>query len=338
MYSFYDVTFNTIENKREYSYGDKLKKPKNIIRPSEILPSENIKVATECGYMARCYIDNNVEKKKIIIKYLENIVEVLPLNKFFDKIIKIAEKNRYFIQTDIIGAYYNITLDTVYSLIDEFVIDESHNAYLKGFYKYVQETYNEHNYLYLTEYSDFLFTLYLNKIFKNEKILFKKDDMLLYGDDMLDLNNTFEKISKLLKENGLYINPKKTFIIDIMYDSIYIFRTIVSIPKIEILDERIKMIIEEKVKKNIKLNIYQFNGVLYNFINSLKNDNVSLKLYINLPFYKKIYYSFNKKLYYSNKTYVPNQHKYFNLGFFEKNETIEVDSNSCEEDDLYSYT
>lgn len=280
-----------------------------ITFPTKELPSQSIKNIKDDVITFNYYSDLNIEAKKIIENTLKSNSYYQTSSQFFNKIKKLTEDNRYFIQTDIIGAYYNFTFDNIFKVLKTNVKDQFIYNYLFGFFNYIKNTYEKVDYLYITDYSEYIFALFLENIFKPRKIIFKKDDILFYGDEMSVLKNSFKEMSCILAEYLLYFNTKKTFYIDTFYDSIYIFKTIVTTPRCQILDEKVMSKIKKAMLKSEQINIYELNDELYNYISVLSNDiiektsfhpSIKIKYYKNISFYKKLFYNFFEYYYQSS--------------------------------------
>lgn len=283
----YNITYTQKEQdaiKVDYS-GDVLLKD---------LPSNKIKRYENGKVIFNTYNDMENEKKLKIKSLLKSLSKSMDKKKFFENIVDLAKKNRYFIQTDIIGAFYNISYKTLFQKIS-YLLDEETFIYLLEFYDYIHLHYEKDDYLYISCYSEELFKLYLNEFFKDLDVIYKMDDILFYDNDIDILKKMMKNAEKKLNISNLYFNETKTQYIDTMFNSIYIFKTIVTVPKCNILDKNIRDLIEKASSTDKIINVYNFSDI-YSYIKHLEGLNDSckfiIKYYINVPIWTKIKFMF----------------------------------------------
>jgi hypothetical protein len=317
----------------------------DIILPDEDLPSKHIKKFKDGKLIFNYYSDMNIEMKVKTENVLKKRIDYINFKDFLAKVKNLTKNYRYFIQTDIIGAFYNFSFESIFNTLNDVIKDKNVCKYIFGFYIHIRDLYEKYEYLYISDYSRYIFTLFLQSIFKNKNIISMVDDIILYGDDMDELKKVFKEVSIILSNYKLYFNRDKTFYIDTFYDSIYIFKTIVSVPHCNILDNRIISKIKESVLKGEKIKVYELNDLIYNYIRILKseleellnnsNSVIRIEYYKNISLYKKIFYDIFEYLSISktvnnNLRYVPLE-KMLNT----KKDIYYIEAS--ESDDLYAY-
>lgn len=317
----------------------------DIILPDENLPSKHIKKFKDGKLIFNYYSDLNIDMKTKVESVLKKRIDYINFKDFLAKVKDLTKNYRYFIQTDIIGAFYNFSFESIFNTLHDLIKDKDVCEYIFGFYIHIRDLYEKYEYLYISDYSRYIFTLFLQSIFKDQNIISMVDDIILYGDDMEELKKIFKDISIVLSNFKLYFNRDKTFYIDTFYDSIYIFKTIVSVPRCNILDNKITSKIRDIIIKGEKIKVYELNDIIYNYIKILKSElsempNTSpplirIEYYKGLSLYKKIFYDLFEYLSISktvnnNLRYVPLE-KMLNtkkdIYYFE----------APEEDDIYAY-
>lgn len=282
----------------------------NLVEPSKPLLSYTNKIKDKKHVYSSFYKDNNTAYKKKIIKFLVKKSHGFDNYKeFFKNIKQLSKKYRYFIKTDIVGAYYNVSLDTVYEIIEKNVDNLEIKNYLIRFFHFISTNYEIHKYLYITDYSEFIFRLLILDLVTDKKIIFRMDDILLYDNDREMLKKRIYKLSLELSAHPLYLNITKTYEIDVVYNSIYVFKCIVTTPKTQI-DDKTKNIIQYHINNNKVINIYQMNNSLYEYFIFLKNNYIpkqsnkkhpyiKISCFTRINIFQKIIYYLYKKI---NKT------------------------------------
>lgn len=260
----------------------------DIEKPKNELPSVKIKNITDGVLTFNYYKDLDTNNKNNIKKIFKKQIYKKSFTDTIKEINLLSKKYKYFIQTDLMGAFFNFSFENIFKTLN-YINNEYVFNYISGFYKYIKENYELHEYLYISNYSEYIFTLFLQNIFKNQNIIFKMDDIILYGDDMSKLLQTFKNLSKTLSQYSLYFNPNKTFYINTFYDSIYIFETIVSTPHNNILDNRLKKKIMTLIKNEKTINIYSMTDQLYNYFLMLPRD-IKIEVYNDINIFKKTFY------------------------------------------------
>ncbi|QKE44614.1 hypothetical protein Yalta_167 [Yalta virus] len=280
---------------------------KNILVPPKNLASYRIKNCDEDFLYFNFYKDNNKDQKKKIIKVLKDISGSYNNIQLFQKIKKLSKTYRYFIKTDLIGAYYNLKMGFVYNTILSRIPNRDVKDYLIGFYDYIKDNYETYSYLYITEYSEYIFYMFLKDIIKEKNILFRIDDILIYDNNKEVITEKLKDLSNALNIYSLYINIPKTYYIDTVYDSIYVFKTIVTTPSCGILDNKIKNKIRELIEKNEIINVYEMEEDLYTYFNLLEKKlqnssivptpHINVKYIKNMPLYKTLMYNLLNYIY-----------------------------------------
>lgn len=317
----------------------------DIILPNEDLPSKHIKKFKDGKLIFNYYSDLNIKTKTKNEEVLKKRIDYNNFKDFLTKVKALTKNYRYFIQTDIIGAFYNFSFESIFNTLYELINDKEVCEYIFGFYKHIRDLYETYEYLYISDYSRYIFTLFLQSILKKKNIISMVDDIILFGDDMDELKKLFKDVSIILSNYNLYFNLEKTFYIDTFYDSIYIFKTIVTVPRCNVLDNRIISIIRESVLKGEKIKVYELNDIIYSYIKILKleleevlnkpNPVIRIEYYKGISLYKKIFYDIFE--YFSISKSVNNNLRYIPL---EKILNAKKDIyyiEATESEDIYAY-
>lgn len=279
----------------------------DIVKPRNNILSYTTKKQDDNFVYFNFYKDKNEKMKNCILPFLKKISGNCNNNQIFKKIKELTKTYRYFIKTDIIGAYYNFTFDLLFKTILNNIHNEIIRNYLIEFFEYINNNYEKHQFLYITEYSEYIFRLFLQEVIKDEKIIYRMDDIILYGNNMTLLKSKLKELSTDLSFYNLYINPNKTSYIDVIYDSIYVFKTIITTPICGILDNQMKNIINQLIDNNEPINVYEMNDYLYEYFTFLEKKIINTNIlpqpeikvvYIkNLKFYKRLVHNLFEYLY-----------------------------------------
>lgn len=317
----------------------------DVVLPCKDLPSKRIKRFKDGKLIFNYYTDTNVEMKSKAEAILKKNMNYLTFKDFLSRLKTLSKRYRYFIQTDIIGAFYNFSFNDIAETLYYNVKDNELRKYIYGFYVYIRNTHEMNEYLYISDYSRYIFTLFLQRIFKNKNMISIVDDIILYGDDMDELKKMFKEFSVTLSEFRLYFNREKTFYLDTFYDSIYIFKTIVSVPACNILDNRVMDKIKDSIAKGEKIKVFELTDLIYNYIKVLKlerkepryktNTLIGIEYHKNISLCKKLFYDMFE--YFSVSKTVNNNLRYVPLEkvINTKKDIYYVEASEC--DDFYAY-
>lgn len=235
---------------RKINYGSV---PENWIVPVPIkkLNSEYYKEYLKDGsLLTKIYTDMNFNMRNKIKSELRNNITYNTTDQFISKIKTLAHIYKYFLKTDIVGAYYNVNYKTILSTLRaNSDISKKTEEYLLGLFNVIKSKENDKEYLYVTNYSPLLFGIYLKRILSDIRFISRYDDIVLYGNNLDKLKEQFDKLTKILKTNGLYLNRNKTTLYDTDINSIFILKNLINIPSSGKLDDVTKNILKE-YKKN----------------------------------------------------------------------------------------
>lgn len=282
----------------------------DIVKPRNNILSYKIKKQDDQFVYFNFYKDNNETMKNKILPFLKKISGGYNNNQIFKKIKELTKTYRYFIKTDIIGAYYNFSLELVYNTILSRVNNRDIRNYLIGFFEHINNHHENYQYLYVSDYSEYIFRLFLQDNIKNENVIYRIDDIILYGNNLTTLKEKLKELSLDLSLYSLYLNPNKTCYIDVIYDSIYIFKTIVITPLCGVLDNKIKDTIKELIDSGESINVYEMGDDLYEYFNFLQKEinetdifpkpEIKVSYTQNIKLYKRLVHNLFEYLYRSD--------------------------------------
>lgn len=238
----------------------------NIPTPTKELNSEYYKEYLKDGSLVtKIYNDMNYIMREKIKYSLKKNVQYATTEDFINKIKSLTRNNKYYFKTDIIGAYYNISFETVLETLKyNSDISEDIEKYLYKFFTFIKKEDGNKDYLYITNYSSLLFDIYLKRILAGIKFISRYDDIILYSNNLNDLKIQFDKLVDALKSNGLYLNKNKSALYNTDVNSIFILKNLINIPNSGKLDETTKNILKEYIKRGeyIKIACKDKNNVL----------------------------------------------------------------------------
>lgn len=187
-------------------------------------------------------IDKSLKNKnKLYIEKLNKINDSIVLNdnyilyKSFKPVIeKIKQEKKYnhYFYLDLKNAYESVDYKIVFSLLKKKFINlntffDIYNFYNLFIYSYIQKTFKHKNKsLYIgLESSRILFDILIKHILNNTKIsskvFFYYDDFVICNDNLNILNDDITLLKKNLSEYNLYINKKKSKLINFFKTETY---------------------------------------------------------------------------------------------------------------------
>lgn len=205
--------------------------------------------------LTRVYSDANIKVRNEIKTYLKDKFTIYSDTEFINKVKELTKTNKYFVKTDIIGAYYNVCLEDIYETLKYFKINTNIYNYLQGYFTFIEKNEHTNKFLYITNYSQLLFGAYLKKTLKDINFISRYDDIVIYGNTKKEITTQFNKLTKALHNKNLFLNKNKTVLYDTAINSIFVLKTLINIPSSGVLDDKTKHILKESFQNNYYINI-----------------------------------------------------------------------------------
>lgn len=252
--SKYSFEFTLIPYIKDNTYNDIFYGtiPENWIipEPQTVLRSGLLKEYLKDGkLLTRIYVDNNLEIRNGIKSYLQTLVPYGTHRLFIEKIKDLSKKFRYIFKTDLISAYYNIKFIDILETLKYFQTPEPIYNYIAKYFEHIKTKNELKDFLYVTNYSHYLMGAHLQKILFNVNFISRFDDIIIYGNTKEEIKYEFDKMVSSLEKHKLYLNKKKSALYDMYFNSIFILRSIINIPKSGIIDDVTINILKQAKKK-----------------------------------------------------------------------------------------